>query len=520
MPRLRAFGVAISAVVVALATLTPSVSADRLFWDHQPFTNCVGTTQTKTILWSLGRSNLGAKFKNGQVVKFGVLAVQQPQNGTMTAKLKDNSIRLPANWKSRPLNSVSADTITLKVTFTATLQGEDGGRIRLVANGRLESIDVPTMVSCTSASANDARPATATESAAEKEAELLASAKTELTAATSVSATDDYYYALDPGLQGPGGFTMDVLLNDRAPNPANLEILSNTQLKAPTSMSDTGTLSQLGNITISGDGKSLHWTDDRCNAPPYNLCANLPGLFFDYTASDGATTSKGRAWIKFDRPWLLPLDYDPDVFLVPPETVNALPVGETLPILEVTPSSFSNMPALSITVAGKCPVVDPPKVCVADTTVITTGTGIPPQLTTKSVLAVGQPIEVTAGEAFHAPGEIAFPSQSQVGPGQAVCYQYYPEDPDDPTGPQLVVPMLCAADLPGTTSSIGKGSALQSWSVYIGNWGTWETASDSHARRFCLDQAGTNGPEHTRSHFWELYCKDYLTDGEWDTRWG
>jgi hypothetical protein len=530
VPALRRIGMACVAAPALATALASGVAADRLNWAHLPFTNCVGTTATQTGTFPMIRTDLGVTYGNSQGLTFRILFIEQPANGTLTATITDNKITTAGDWTSQPMDTLTSDTMSIELTFQATKQFTDGGRVRLLINGNLESIDVPTIVSCTTASTVDgfapllaaatvgpdltlivlaviglliggvagelvrrARPAVrlgppvtpliagglvgaliavslqvglapagsiATASPAPGASGLTAEASptagllptpggsalasadassspsagsSSPSAATSgptagqtatptsgaassaptfgppssaptfgpassalttppvtagpspgatpnptvappaLTAATDLYFPMDVEELAIGQLLLDPLSNDVGPHPEQIEITSVTQLTIPAHYvhsGDTGT-AQIGTLSVTSDHKHLTWVDNVCRTVS-SLCYNLPPLRFTYQIGDGARTDAGVGWLKFDRPWLIPFDYDRTLLVVPAAVADYIAVDIPLPVLQATTLSINGLPGVKLTLLEPCPS-DPTTACLIDVTTPSSG---------------------------------------------------------------------------------------------------------------------------------------------------
>jgi hypothetical protein len=525
MSRMGRLVIAFACVLVAMPAFASGVFADRLYSAQPIFTNCANTTDTKTIQWGLGRANLGVSYANGAKVRFKILFVEQPANGIMTAELTDSVIKLPTNWKSRPTDYVSTDKITIKITFFAGAAFTDGGRIRLVANGNLESVDVPTLVSCTSTASS--RPAPMTR--APQSAAPVPHPDANLLPATKLSATDDYFFMIDPNMGGPNRMEMDLLLNDVGPKPGKTKIVSVTQMKAPANGSWSGgtPLTQLGTVAIINNGKQVRWTDDRC-ATTNGLCYNLPGLFFDYTVSDGTSKSTGRAWIKFDIPFLIPLNFEASTFVVTPAIRNQVTAGDTFAILDASPIAIGDLTGVNLSLATRCTSGGGVTLCKFNAEwIISSEGGLQDELKPKPLLCVDVDCELAVGSVvkiqtpivvnggYIVPGAMAFPRE--VGAGETVCNQEYIVQ-----GHPISVPTECVSDLPGAPVTVGDGPVHQTHVAYMFDIGAGDIpASAAQWTQFCRAQSGIHrSPGIPTDYTWKEPCRPYLTSNEFALIWG
>ena len=478
---------ALACAFIALLGATAPVAADRLNWAHEAFTNCVGTTDSHVVTYPVIRADVGPMFKNKQTLTFRILFVEQPANGTLSASITDTKVTTPSTWRSKALGSVSSGTMSIKLTFKATKQFTDGGRVRLLINGDLESIDVPTIVMCTAPTAQvdapsfglvaDASPAggvpivvlilggiigaglallagrrlrfrlaarplllstvglvvgvlastplalnlagaggpgatsgptAAAQASIEPTAVAQVSAAPSLVlpftdptpgvsspptaspiptaippslpprpavgaAGSKLAATTDLYFLMDVDQLPLGRLVFEPLTNDVGPDAAAIRITKVTQLRIPAHYihtGDTGT-ANVGTLSIVDDGARLEWTDDVCRTVT-SLCYNLPPLRFTYTISDGSTSDSGIGWVKFDRPWLIPFDYDRNLIVVPAAEAENLAVGIPLPVVAAENVSVHGLPGVKLTVFEPCPS-DPKKGCLIDVTAPSSG---------------------------------------------------------------------------------------------------------------------------------------------------
>jgi hypothetical protein len=170
-----------------------------------------------------------------------------------------------------------------------------------------------------------------------------------------------------------GQLLFDPLANDVGPNPAGIAISSVTQMTIPAHYihsGDTGT-AQVGTLSVTGDHQHLKWVDNVCRTVA-SLCYNLPPLRFKYTISDGSKTDTGVGWVKFDRPWLIPFDYDRNLIVVPAAAASYLAVDLPLPILQATNLSVNGLPGVKLTLLEPCPS-DGTKACTIDITAPASG---------------------------------------------------------------------------------------------------------------------------------------------------
>jgi hypothetical protein len=497
---LRRLVAASSLAIVGLTSLgVGTVAADRLQWTHVAFQNCVGTTATVIDTWPMEKTDIAPTYANGHTARFRILFVEQPANGRMTAEVTDSTITIPTNWSSLPLGATSSQTMSIKVTFTATKQFTDGGRIRMLIDGNLESVDVPTIVMCAAAAAPAdvaiaappmtlvaatsspallvllvllvggalgllvavgteylarrrgralrgsgpaargvagiliglllALPVSCTlgagpfantgpegspgassgvaagspgttqggpselptlgpspsDSGASPSADASSSAGPPTTAPTKgptptatvappkLTAATDLNFPMDVEESPIGQLFFNPLANDLGPNPDAITITSVGQLTIPAHyihQGDTGTAT-VGTLSITADHKHLRWIDNVCRSVG-SVCYNLPPLRFSYKISDGLTTDSGVGWVKFDRPWYIPFDYDRNLLVVPAAAAAYIVADIPLPVLEATNITVNGLPGVSLKLLEPCPT-DATTVCTIDLTAPSSG---------------------------------------------------------------------------------------------------------------------------------------------------
>ncbi len=98
---------------------------------------CIGAPATATLWVAIERHGTAGStnvFEDGSVVTISVLSVTG--SGLSSVLVGDQTVTLPANWESRPNNTVSTDTVASTVTLVAGATGPFSGSIVYRATGK------------------------------------------------------------------------------------------------------------------------------------------------------------------------------------------------------------------------------------------------------------------------------------------------------------------------------------------------------------------------------------------------